>query len=43
MPGGNGESVLIDYRRGTYYSMVEHGSQFLFAIPLEQLIRAAEG
>lgn len=31
------ESVYLDYRRRTYYSMVEGGSQFLFAIPLRQL------
>ncbi len=43
MPGGNGESVYIDYKRRTYHSMVEHGDQFLFAIPIEQLIKTAEG
>ena len=42
MPGGNVESVYIDYRRGLYLSLVEHGSQFLFAIPLRQLITIAE-
>jgi hypothetical protein len=42
MPSGNGESVYIDYRRRTYHSMVEHGSQFLFSIPLDQLIATAE-
>lgn len=36
MPRGV-ESVYLDYRRRTYYSMVEGGSQFLFAIPLRQL------
>jgi hypothetical protein len=42
MPAGNGESVYIDYRRGRYVSLVEQGSQFLFAVPLQQIIETAE-
>ena len=42
MPRGNGESIYIDYRRGIYTSITEHGSQFMFALPLEHLIERAE-
>ena len=42
MPRGNGESIYIDYRRGIYTSITEHGSQFMFAMPLDHLIERAE-
>ena len=42
MPEGNGESVFLDYRRGTYHSMVEHGGQFLFSVPIRELVSTAE-
>ena len=37
MPYGNVQSVYIDYVRGTYVSVTERGSQFLFQLPLDQL------
>lgn len=37
MPYGNVQSVYIDYVRGTYVSITERGSQFLFQLPLDQL------
>ena len=30
MPHGNGQSIYIDYRRGTYVSLTERDSQFLY-------------
>ncbi|MET1007134.1 MAG: hypothetical protein ABWX96_16415, partial [Propionibacteriaceae bacterium] len=42
MPKGNGESVYIDSKRGTYLSMAEGGDQFFFVIPLRELIKTAE-
>jgi hypothetical protein len=42
MPYGNGQSVYVDYQRGMYTSLNERGSQFLFSMPLEQMIEAAE-
>ena len=42
MPRGNVESIYIDYVRGTYVSITEHGSQFLFQIPLGHLTERAE-
>lgn len=41
MPEGNVESVYIDYGRGTYTSLTEHGSRFLFTMPLSHLVRQA--
>lgn len=41
MPAGNGESVYLDGLRQRYWSLVEDGGQFLFAIPVHQLIRTA--
>lgn len=38
MPQGNGQSIYIDYLRGTYVSMTEAGSQFLFVLPLKALV-----
>lgn len=37
MPYGNVQSVYIDYVRGTFVSVTERGSQFLFQLPLDQL------
>ena len=37
MPRGNVESIYIDETRGRYVSITELGSQFLFALPLNQL------
>ena len=37
MPWGNGQSIYIDYLRGTYVSVTEAGSQFMFSLPLNQL------
>lgn len=42
MPHGNGQSVYIDYQRRRYVSITERGSQFIFAIPLEQLTAEVE-
>ena len=42
MPHGNGQSIFIDYRRGTYVSITERGSQFLFELPLKRLTKKAE-
>jgi hypothetical protein len=38
MPHGNGQSIYLDYLRGTYTSITEAGRQFLFTLPLSQLI-----
>ena len=38
MPRGNVESIYLNERRGTYVSMTELGSQFLFELPLDGLI-----
>jgi hypothetical protein len=38
MPHGNGQSIYVDYLRGTYTSITEAGRQFLFTLPLSQLI-----
>jgi hypothetical protein len=38
MPRGNGESIYIDYQRGIYMSITEAGSQFMFALPLADII-----
>lgn len=42
MPKGNGESIFIDYRRRTFTSITEHGSQFLYQLPLNHLTEVAE-
>ena len=42
MPRRNIESIYIDYRRGTYASITESGSQFLFRMPIGRIIRKAE-
>lgn len=38
MPHGNGQSIYLDYLRGRFSSTTEAGSQFLYSLPLEQLI-----
>ncbi len=38
MPWGNGQSIYLDYLRGTYVSVTEAGSQFMFSLPLNQLM-----
>ncbi len=38
MPRGNVESIYIDHRRGTYTTVTENLSQFLFTLPLRELI-----
>ncbi len=38
MPHGNVESIYIDHRRGTYTTVTENLSQFLFTVPLEELV-----
>lgn len=38
MPEGNVESVYVDPRRRTYASLTEHGSRFLFVLPLAELV-----
>jgi hypothetical protein len=42
MPRRNIESIYIDYRRGTFASITESGSQFLFSMPMGRIIRKAE-
>ena len=42
MPRRNVQSIYIDYQRGTYSSVTEIGSQFLFTVPLKRIIRRAE-
>ena len=42
MPHGNGQSIYIDYRRATYVSITERGSQFLFELPLKRLTKKAK-
>ena len=42
MPHGNGQSIYIDYRRGTYVSLTERNSQFLFQMPLKSLTQEVE-
>ena len=42
MPRRNVQSVYIDYKRGTYASITEIGSQFLFTMPLKRIIKRAE-
>jgi hypothetical protein len=41
MPHGNGQSIYIDYRRGTYVSLTERYSQFLYQMPLKKLTTPA--
>ena len=41
LPGGNVESVYVDYRRRTYTSLTEAGMQFLFVLPLDDLVERA--
>ena len=36
MPHGNGQSIYIDYRRGTYVSITERDSQFLYRIAAQE-------
>ncbi len=38
MPHGNGQSIYIDYLRGNYVSVTEAGSQFMYQLPLNQLV-----
>jgi hypothetical protein len=42
MPRGNGESIYLDYLRGTFVSITEHGSQFLYRLPLQHVTEQAE-
>ena len=42
MPHGNGESIYIDYKRRTFTSITEHGSQFLYQLPLKHVTEAAD-
>jgi hypothetical protein len=42
MPRGNGESIYLDYLRGTFVSITEHGSQFLYQLPLRYVMEQAE-
>ena len=42
MPRRNIESIYIDYKRGTYASITEGGSQFLFSMPVRRIIKRAE-
>ena len=39
MPRRNIESIYIDYKRGTFASITEGGSQFMFSIPLRRIIK----
>jgi len=41
MPHGNGQSIYVDYRRGTYVSLTERYSQFLYQLPLKNLTSPA--
>jgi len=34
MPSENVESIYLDFRRGRYVTVTEHGRQFLFWLPL---------
>ena len=38
MPLGNVESIYLDHRRGTYTTVTENRNQFLFTLPLRELI-----
>ena len=38
MPHGNIESIYLDHRRGTYTTVTENRSQFLFTLPLAEII-----
>ena len=38
MPRGNVESIYIDHRRGTYSTVTENLSQFLFTLPIRELL-----
>ena len=42
MPRRNIQSIYIDYKRGTYSSITEFGSQFLFTMPVKRIIKKAE-
>ena len=42
MPSENVESIYLDFRRGRYVTVTEHGRQFLFWMPLDHLIHRAE-
>jgi hypothetical protein len=42
LPRRNVQSIYIDYKRGTYVSITESGSQFLFTMPLKRIIKRAE-
>jgi hypothetical protein len=42
MPRRNIESIYIDYKRGTFASITESGSQFLFRIPVRRITKTAE-
>lgn len=42
MPRENVESLYLDERRNRYVTITEHGRQFLFWLPLDHLIDAAE-
>jgi hypothetical protein len=38
MPLGNVESIYVDHRRGTYTTVTENRNQFLFTLPLKELL-----
>ena len=38
LPIGNVESIYLDHRRGTYTTVTEDRSQFMFTLPLEELL-----
>ena len=42
MPRRNIESIYIDYKRGTFASITEGGSQFLFSMPIRRITKKAE-
>lgn len=42
MPSENIESLYLDFHRGRYVTVTEHGRQFLFWLPLDHLIARAE-
>ena len=39
LPRRHIESIYIDYKRGTYTTITEGGSQFMFAMPLRRIVR----
>ena len=42
MPRRNVQSIYIDYKRGTYSSITEISTLFLFTMPLKRIIKRAE-